>query len=371
MTSQALLEEESVVLWREYRRTGDLSLRNTLVMRHMGLVYQIANKYAAVARDSHDDLVQEGCLGLIRAIERFRPDYGVQFSTYAYPVISGTIKNYLRDRRRLRGMSRWERSEEGEFGASDHYIPEGEELLAPEMLEALVGPADEDFTEQVVDRMLAKNLLGRLPILERRIVQHFFYDDLTQREVARIVARSTSRISRILRQALEKIRGLLLDVQQEEDRLISPGAPRLIVPGVVDEETGLFGVQHLRRSLTREVARAQVHSAPLTLVLIRPNGLEAPVTATTLAAAAKRIYQQVRVLDHVFRAGQSELALVFSLPLKEASLICDRLQRSSPPNEVLHCALASFPSDARAARDLLAAARQRLENDASSRRIAV
>ncbi|MGD0113053.1 MAG: sigma-70 family RNA polymerase sigma factor [Armatimonadota bacterium] len=369
MTSRVLLEDESIVLWREYRRTGDLSIRNSLVMRHMGLVYQIANKYAAVARDAHDDLIQEGCLGLIRAIERFLPDYGVQFSTYAYPVISGTIKNYLRDRRRLLGMPRWERNEESEFGTPDTYVAEGEELLAPESLEALADPVGEDFTEQIVDRMLAKNLLGRLPVLEQRIVQHFFYDDLTQREVARIVARSTSRISRILRQALEKIRGLLLDVQKEEDRLISPGALRLIVPGVVDEETGLFGIQHLRRSLTREVARAQVHGAPLTLAIIRPNGSEAPITAATLAAAAKRIYQQVRVLDHVFRAGQSELALIFSLPFKETSLICDRLQRSSPPDEVLHCALASFPSDARTARELLGAARQRFESDPSPPRI--
>jgi len=367
MSSRALLEEESVVLWREYRRTGDLSIRNSLVMRHMGLVYQIANKYSVVARDSHDDLIQEGCLGLIRAIERFRPDYGVQFSTYAYPVISGTIKNYLRDRRRLLGKSRWVH-EESEFGVPDTYAAEGEELLPPEVLETLAG-AEGDFADEVVDRMLAKSLLGRLPALERRIVQHFFYDNLTQREVARIVARSTSRISRILRQALEKIRGLLLDVQKEEDRLVAPGAPKLIVPGVVDEETGLFGVQHLRRSLAREVARSRAHGAPLTLVLIRPNGSEAPTTAATLASSAKRIYQQVRVLDHVFRAGASELAVIFSLPPTEASQICDRLQRSSPPSEVLDCALASLAGDASTARGLLDAARQRFESDPPSGRI--
>jgi len=367
MTSQALLEEESVALWQEYRRTGDVVIRNSLVMRHMGLVYQIANKYAVLIQDSLDDLIQEGCLGLIRAIERFRPDYGVQFSTYAYPVISGTIKNYLRDRRRLLGMSRWEHNEDSEFGAHDAFTAEGEELFAPESLESLVGPVEEDFTEQVVERMLAKNLLGRLPLLERRIVQHFFYDDLTQREVARMVARSTSRISRILRQALEKIRGLLLEVQKEENRLIAPGVPRLIVPSVVDEETGLFGVQHLRRSLAREVARAQALGAPLTLALIRPNSADAPITAADLAAAARRIYQQVRVLDHVFRAGPAELALIFSLPTKETSLICQRLQRLAPPDEVLHCAIASYPQDAQTARGLIESAKAHFADDSSPR----
>jgi RNA polymerase sigma factor (sigma-70 family) len=311
-------------------------------------------------------MIQEGCLGLIRAIERFRPDYGVQFSTYAYPVISGTIKNYLRNRRRLLGMSRWVH-EESEFSVPDTHGAEGEELLPPEVLETLAG-AEDDFTDGIVDRMLAKDLLGRLPALEQRIVQHFFYDNLTQREVARIVARSTSRISRILRQALEKIRGLLLDVQKEEDRLAAPGAPKLIVPGLVDEETGLFGVQHLRRSLAREVARARAHGAPLTLVLIRPNGSEAPVTGDTLAASAKRIYQQVRVLDHVFRAGASELALIFSLPFREATLVCDRLQRSSPPDEALDCALASLSGDASTARGLFEAARERFESGPPSRR---
>jgi len=367
MTSQALVEEESVALWREYRRAGDVTIRNSLVMRHMGLVYQIANKYAALARDAHDDLVQEGCLGLIRAIERFQPDYGVQFSTYAYPVISGTIKNYLRDRRRLLGMSRWERSDDSEWGTVDFFIGEGEELLAPESLEALVGPVEENFADQVVERMLAKTLLGRLPLLERRIVQHFFYDDLTQREVARMVARSTSRISRILRQALEKIRNLLLDIQREESRLIAPGAPRITTPSVVDAETGLFGAQHLRRSLTREIARAHALGAALTLALIRPNGSEAPVTPADLAAVARGIYQQVRVLDYVFRAGPSELALVFSLPAKETALICQRLQRSAPRMEVLHCALATYPQDATTARELLDAARARLENDLTPR----
>lgn len=359
MTSQAVFEDESVALWHEYRRTGDVGLRNSLVLRHMGLVYQIAGKYAPILRDAQDDLVQEGCVGLIRAIERFRPDYGVQFSTYAYPVISGTIKNYLRNRRRLLGQPRWERSDEADEGSGDWSPMGGEELISPDAMEAFVGQVEDDFTEEVVDRMLARNLLGRLPLLERRIVQHFFYDDLTQREVARLVARSTSRISRILRQALEKIRVLLLDVQQEDARLTAPGGEILVVSSVVDPETGLFGVQHLLRSLSREVSRAQALNAPLTVVMVKPDG-DVPVTPSLLAATAKRIYQQVRVLDHVFRAGQEELALIFSLPPKETEMICQRFQNGAPEEQVI-CALAACPEDAATARDLIRVARERLD----------
>ena len=361
MAAELVLEDQSVAVWQEYRRTRDVGIRNRLVLRHMGLVYQIANRYAALARDSHDDLIQEGCLGLIRAIERFRPDYGVQFSTYAYPVISGTIKNYLRERRRLLGQSRWERAAEGDFERADYSPPEGEELISPDSLEALAGDVQQDFSDQVVESMLAKSLLGRLPSLEQRIVQHFFYDDLTQREVAHIVARSTSRISRILRRALERIRLLLVEIQQEDDRLHSPvGRLSLIAaPAVVDAETGLFGPEHLRRSLQREIRRAESLRAPLSLALVRPDGGTSPTTPAALGGIAKRIYQRVRVLDHVFRAGPEELAMVFSLPPREAAMVCQRVQ-NGPSLTQLFCSVASYPQDGRTATELLEAARQRL-----------
>jgi RNA polymerase sigma factor (sigma-70 family) len=364
MAAEALLQEESAVLWREYRRSGDVAIRNTLVLRHMGLVYQIANRYAALARDVHEDLIQEGCLGLIRAIERFRPEYGVQFSTYAYPVISGTIKNHLRERRRLLGQSR-PRPAEGQEAAlwrPGSAFREGEELVSPEALEALPEQVEEDFSDQVVERMLAHSLLGRLPALERQIVKHFFYDDLTQREVARVVARSTSRISRLLRRALERIRASLVDIQREEGRLITPmgGRPEIATASVVDVETGLFGPEHLRRSLQREMGRAQTLGAPLSLALVRPDGASGPVTPDILSQAAKRIYQLVRVLDHVFRAGPGELGLIFSLPQREAVMVCRRFENGASATK-LQFAIATFPQDATSASGLLAAAKARLD----------
>lgn len=363
MAAEAILQQESAVLWREYRRSRDVGLRNRLVLRHMGLVYHIANRYAALARDLHDDLIQEGCLGLIRAIERFQPDYGVQFSTYAYPVISGTIKNYLRERRRLLGQARREQlgADEGELWWPGPGGQEGEELTSPDSLETLVDE-DEDFTVQVVDRVVAESLISRLPSLERQIVKHFFYDDLTQREVARVVARSTSRISRILRRALERIRALLVDIQKEEDRLIAPAGPRpwVAVASVVDIETGLFGPEHLERSLHREIGRAQALRAPLSLAVVRPDGESGPVTPAALSQAAKRIYQLVRVLDHVFRAGPTELALIFSLPLREAAQVCRRFQNGDSATR-LECAVAAYPQDATSASELVAVAKARLD----------
>ncbi len=97
--------------------------------------------------------------------------------------------------------------------------------------------------------------------------------------------------------------------------------------------------------------------------MVKPDG-EAPITPSLLAATAKRIYQQVRVLDHVFRAGQEELALIFSLPFKETQMICQRFENGAPEERVI-CALATCPGDAATARDLIQVARERLDPKSS------
>lgn len=357
MAAESVVQDDSVTLWETYLRTGDVGARNALVLRHMGLVHQIANRYAALARDCQEDLIQEGCLGLIRAIERFRPEYGVQFSTYAYPVIQGTIRNYLRDRRRAARAAGW-----GELGPDALLaVSPREELLAPDLLDGLAPAVPRDFTERVLDRLLTQDLLDRLPSLERRIVTHFFYEDLTQREVARATARSASRISRLLRRALERIRGLLAEVDAEEARLAWPSPSGLHVVSVVDPQTGLFGPQHLSRSLSRELARARALQAPLTLALLAPPSERQPVGPEELAHLARGIYRQVRVLDHVFRAGEQELALILSLPPDAAALVCRRFLHDGPANGALQCGLASFPEDADSVVGLLAAARSRVQ----------
>lgn len=357
MAAEALLETDTAALWQEYRRTRDVGIRNSLVLQNLGLVYRLANQHAPLAGDSLEDLIQEGCLGLIRAVERFEPGYGVQFSTYAYPVISGAIKNYLRARRRLLGRrgAGGEQAEWARQGAGTA-IPRVEELVAPEEFEFLPEAAEEDFADAVVTRLLTGDLLGRLPALERRIVTHFFYDDLTQREIARLIARSNSRVCRLLRRALDRLRTVLVEVQLEEKRIVGPPEPGMLGTGsVVDIETGLFGPAHLRRCLSREIERAHSLGAPLSLALLRPSEALGEDRTRLLIQIARCVYRKVRVLDHVFRAGVEELALIFSLPASDAARICARLERDRLPVQVNH-AVRSFPQDASSASGLLAAA---------------
>lgn len=75
---------------------GDSSARDELIMRNTGLVHSIVRRFLGRGHEA-DDLFQIGCIGLIRAVERFDPSYGVKFSTYAVPMIIGEIKRFMRD----------------------------------------------------------------------------------------------------------------------------------------------------------------------------------------------------------------------------------------------------------------------------------
>jgi len=145
-------------------------------------------------------------------------------------------------------------------------------------------------------------------------------------------------------------------------RLVSPASPSqgLIVPSVVDTETGLFSPAHLHRCLRREIKRSHAFEAPLTLALLRPESGSGPLPPELLSRMAGRIYQQVRVLDHVFRAGPQDLALVFSLPPAEAALVCE-LFRGDQLTAKPACAIASYPRDGDSSAALLEVARRNLE----------
>src|SRR5919197_3467679 len=84
-------------LLRAYHERGDASAREELVARHLPLVRALARRYAGRG-EQLEDLVQVGAIGLIKAIDRFDLERGVQLTTYAIPTIIGEIKRYFRDK---------------------------------------------------------------------------------------------------------------------------------------------------------------------------------------------------------------------------------------------------------------------------------
>src|SRR3989449_2973274 len=91
------MAESDKVLLRRYHEKGDLSAREQLIERYLSLVRSLARRYA-YRGEQLEDLVQIGSIGLIKAVDRFDLDRGVELTTYATPNIIGEIKRHFRDR---------------------------------------------------------------------------------------------------------------------------------------------------------------------------------------------------------------------------------------------------------------------------------
>lgn len=215
----------------------------SLVQQHLGLVGSVVRRFAGLGHD-HDDLFQIGCIGLIKAAERFDPDYGVQFSTYAVPLILGEIRRFLRDdgpvkvSRGTKQLARQVRAKEDELRASlgrdvtvaevaealgrslDEVIAAHDAQLPPVSLHEPVTYEDGEVT--LADRLAAESpipaaedrlalqsaLAGLAPRDRALIVRRFFYNE-TQAAVAAELGVSQVHISRLERRALAQLRLML------------------------------------------------------------------------------------------------------------------------------------------------------------------
>lgn len=88
-------------LFCAYFVTGELKIRNILIEQNLGLARLAAHEIAKKCSEPWGDLYAEGCLGLIKAVERFNPYKKNRFSSFAMPYIRGKIQQYLRDKGRL------------------------------------------------------------------------------------------------------------------------------------------------------------------------------------------------------------------------------------------------------------------------------
>jgi RNA polymerase sigma-B factor len=234
--------------FRELRRTGDRVLREALFERMMPLAHQVAMRYQAT-QEPLDDLLQVARLGLLKAIDRFDPDRGIAFSSYAVPTIAGELKRHFRDtswsihlpRGLQEGVLRVEEANR-RLSARDGRAP-GVEAVALEAgmtieqtLEALeaksaretrsldqplgggdaddgeartvatgVGHVDDGY-ELVEDRAAVDAAMRCLDERERLIVRLRFHGEMTQAQIAERIGVSQMQVSRLLRRCLAKLR---------------------------------------------------------------------------------------------------------------------------------------------------------------------
>jgi RNA polymerase sigma-B factor len=237
--------ENDKLLLRRYHEQGDLQAREQLIEQYMSLVRSLARRYA-YRGEQFDDLVQIGAIGLIKAIDRFDVNRGVELTTYATPNIIGEIKRHFRDKgwsvRVPRGLqelnvqvSKLIEQLTVELSRSPT-IPELAQAAGVEeeaVLEALesgrahsslslsqgTGQEDGDEIDPLEslgkieheyevseDRAVLAPGFRVLDPRERTILHLRFFEGLTQSQIAQQVGISQMHVSRLIRRALEKIR---------------------------------------------------------------------------------------------------------------------------------------------------------------------
>jgi RNA polymerase sigma-B factor len=239
------LAENDKYLLRRYHEHGDLQAREQLIEQYMSLVRSLARRYS-YRGEQFDDLVQIGAIGLIKAIDRFDLNRGVELTTYATPNIIGEIKRHFRDRgwavRVPRGLQelnvqlsklveqltvQYSRSPTIPELAKAAGVEEEEVLEALESGRAYTslslsqGSGQEDGDELdpletlgdiehqyevSEDRAVLAPGFRVLDERERRILHLRFFEGLTQSQIAQQVGISQMHVSRLIRRALEKIR---------------------------------------------------------------------------------------------------------------------------------------------------------------------
>jgi RNA polymerase sigma-B factor len=245
------LKHEIWQLLREYEQHCDSDVRNQLVKLNFGLVRKEAHYWINQCHESYEDLLQVGCLGLIRAIEKFEISKGHAFSSFAVPYIRGEIQHYLRDKGvSVRIPRRWLALQQQAIGVSrslrEQYnrqptdsevavalkisLSEWQEIKlawvnrAPLSLDVPVQDGEEGSTSlgELVpdhryrsfqlaqeDQMRLQQALFQLEQRTREVLEFVFLQDLTQKQVAERLGISVVTVSRQVKKGLDSLKKLM------------------------------------------------------------------------------------------------------------------------------------------------------------------
>lgn len=236
-------------LFQQHWKTKDRALREQLVLAHGSLASYLARKFSNRG-EPLDDLTQVAQIGLLKAIDRFDPTRGIEFTTYATITIVGEIKRHFRDKywsvrvpRRLRELNnslmktvevmaqRLGRSPTlpeiaEETGVPFEKVVEAFELgraYNPASLDADVAESDDEHASSLLDylggedpelgrledRHTVQDAMAALPDRHREILRMRYYDGLSQAEIARRLSISQMHVSRIQRDALKRLRAMI------------------------------------------------------------------------------------------------------------------------------------------------------------------
>ena len=244
MSFQPAQREELRAKFTEFARTGDVTLRDELVAAHLGLAEYLARRFANRG-EPLDDLVQVASLGLLKAVGRYDPERGVEFSTYATHTIVGELKRHFRDKgwairapRRMQelylrlgkvvatlgqelGRSPTIAELAVEVEVSEEEVLEALEAGQAYRFASLDAPAPGDSEGESLGTRMGQEdpemlgaeqratlspLLGTLPEREQLILHLRFFEGLTQSEIATRLGISQMHVSRLLARSVAQLR---------------------------------------------------------------------------------------------------------------------------------------------------------------------
>jgi RNA polymerase sigma-B factor len=224
---------DSQELFERWRRGRDRDARDELIARFLPLARKLARRYAQ-SSEPYDDLVQVASLGLVKAVERFDPDRGFAFTSFAVPTIVGELKRYFRDtgwaihvdrgaQERARRINEAQQAISARTGrpprvdglqVAEAYgtVSLDAPLAGEEDATRIDAIGDEDERLGLVDDQTTIFAAAKhLPQREREILFLRFGEDLTQSEIAERVGVSQMQVSRLLRRSLQRLRQLTGD----------------------------------------------------------------------------------------------------------------------------------------------------------------
>lgn len=231
------MEQDSVLLlWKEYQHTGDSALRNRLVMQYAPLVKYVAGRMRTRLPDTvdQDDLVSDGVLGLMDAVERFDPGRGLTFQTFAVPRIRGAIIDGMRAmdfvprsvRDKLRTVQKAQLALEERLGRSPEVDEVARETGMPihqvrdlakqasgnhanlddfDLADELASAADH-AVETGDDNALLMRVVQELAERDQVVIALYYFEGLTLAEIGAVLGVTESRVSQLHSRATATLR---------------------------------------------------------------------------------------------------------------------------------------------------------------------
>jgi RNA polymerase sigma-B factor len=379
------------------------ALKAQIAHHFTSLVESVARRFNA-SGEPFEDLVQEGFLGLLSALEHFDPNKGVKFSTYATHFVAGAIRHCLRDRGKIIKEPAWLHDLSGKIARTADTLQQTlgrpaeaaeiaqtlnlkeeavEEILSTRQVfqVAAFGSSSDDGDDNMMglvdpekirsdkyvtlqlpieDRIVLEEASLKLKALEQKVLYEFFYKDHNQTEIAKKLGISCNYVSHILKNSTKKLR----KVMGEADVLDRGRAQE---SSIVDAVSGLYTAPHVLSRLEEELSRGARANQPTAVLLVIIEGLSVLTPARrdeAWHACGEAVRRSIRRMDLAGRCEDDCILVLLPHTGEQASIVGQRLTdvllaagAVSHARFTVCTGLAVAPEQGRSGRDLIEAAR--------------